>query len=455
MAFVSTVPVFEIVIFISENFPIIIATMLVGAGICRPTLRKWFILLPLMVFFGIAGLVMYESHEFAKTEGYDMSLPTKREALESYIETGEGDMMDIIEGNKYPPIFGKIEMGRYMRTWLGGTIFHDTNQDASYLPEAYNKGDDWFEATLGEPMIYTGAIYTGPNETMWSAQLNKLEYIAHALGVKPGDKAMDIGAGWGRLSNHMASKGADVTGVLMASDQQAYAQRMAKKLGNDNVNILLKNFFDIDEPKGSYNVISSVEMAEHVGIRNYNKFLRKVHELLADDGTFYLQVAGLPRGYGEGYNHYEDLIWGLFMDEHVFPGADASCPMGWVITHLERAGFEVQASHNLGNHYSQTLFHWLKVWESKEKEIVKAYGDRSFRRWRVFLAWSVRIARRGGSTVQFITATKSGQEKARIAAQNRLAPGNYKLPTPTPHGPGGGPEWGPEWATEEHTYTEA
>jgi len=177
--------------------------------------------------------------------------------------------------------------------------------------------------------------------------------------------------------------------------------------------------------------------------------------LLADDGTFYLQVAGLPRGYGEGYNHYEDLIWGLFMDEHVFPGADASCPMGWVITHLERAGFEVQASHNLGNHYSQTLFHWLKVWESKEKEIVKAYGDRSFRRWRVFLAWSVRIARRGGSTVQFITATKSGQEKARIAAQNRLAPGNYKLPTPTPHGPGGGPEWGPEWATEEHTYTEA
>merc|ERR1712187_436553 len=104
--------------------------------------------------------------------------------------------------------------------------------DSSYLPEAYNKGDDWFEATLGEPMIYTGAIYSGPNETMWSAQLNKLEFIAHALGVKPGDKALEIGCGWGRLSNHLASKGADVTGVTMSTDQLGYAQKMTKELGN-------------------------------------------------------------------------------------------------------------------------------------------------------------------------------------------------------------------------------
>merc|ERR1712178_201932 len=226
----------------------------------------------------------------------------------------------------------------------------------------------------------------------------------------------------------------------MASDQQAYAQRMAKQLGHDKtVKILLKNFFDIEMPPNHFNVISSVEMAEHVGIRNYHKFLRKVHELLADDGTFYLQVAGLPRGYGEGYNHYEDIVWGLFMDEHVFPGADASCPMGWVLTHLEQAGFEVQNVHNLGSHYSKTLHHWQLMWEKKKDTIVKAYGERSWRRWRVFLAWSVRIARRGGSTVQFITATKSGNEAARVATQKRLAPGSFQLPPWTAHGPGGGP----------------
>merc|ERR1712003_80098 len=295
-----------------------------------------------------------------------------------------------------------------------------------------------FEATLGEPMVYTGAIYAGPNETMWSAQLKKLDFIAHALGVKPGDKAMDIGCGWGRLSNHLASKGADVLGVTMASDQQTWARRMSTKLSNRNVNISKVNFFELDVPDKHFNVISSVEMAEHVGIKNYGDFLRKVHRLLADDGVFYIQVAGLPRGYGKGYNHYEDLVWGMFMDEHVFPGADASCPMGWVITHLEQAGFEVQNVHNLGNHYSKTLFHWQQLWEAKRDEIVKVYGERSWRRWQVFLAWSVRIARRGGSTVQFITATKSGHEAARISAPDRLAPGAFKLPEPVSC-PGGGP----------------
>jgi len=409
------------------------------ATLVRKSLRLVVLILPVAMFAGLVGVALVESRWMAEAEGYDVSQPSLREALEDYIDTGKGDLIDILEGKKYPPIFSKVELNRYLKTWLSGSVFHDTNQDASYLPEAYNKGDDWFEATLGEPMVYTGAIYTGPDETMWTAQLNKLDFIAHALGVKPGDKALEIGCGWGRLSNHLASKGATVTGVTMSSDQQAYGRRMSEKLGqSDKVDIVLTNFFDLKKPDKSYNVISSVEMAEHVGIKNYNKFLRKVHSLLADDGTFYLQVAGLPRGYATGYNHYEDLVWGLFMDEHVFPGADASCPMGWVVTQLEQAGFEVQHVANLGNHYSKTLHAWQLKWESKKDEIVKAYGERSYRRWRVFLAWSVRIARRGGSTVQFITATKSGGEAARIAAQDRLYPGSFKLPEPTPC-PGGGP----------------
>jgi len=434
-------PIFEIVMAIAGYAPYIVAVMAVLVVAVRKSLRMYVILGPPLALFLATCWVYHESNAFAKAQGYDMTLPTLRDALDEYIQTGKGDMMDILEGGKHAPVFGNAEMKRYFGSWFTGSIFHDTTQDASFLPEAYNKGDDWFEATLGEPMVYTGAIYTGPNETMWSAQLNKLEFIAHALGVKPGDQALEIGAGWGRLSNHLASKGANVTGVLMASDQQMYSQRMAKKLGNTNVNILLKNFFDLEVPENKFNVISSVEMAEHVGIRNYNKFLRKVHSILADDGTFYLQVAGLPRGYATGYNHYEDLVWGMFMDEHVFPGADASCSMGWVVSHLEQAGFEVQNVHNMGNHYSQTLFHWQQLWESKQDSIVKVYGERSWRRWRVFLAWSVRIARRGGSTVQFITATKSGNEAARIAAQDRLRPGSFKIPERTPC-PGGGPDSG-------------
>merc|ERR1740123_49349 len=265
--------------------------------------------LPLFVIFA-GGLVYLESVSVAREQGYDMSAPTLRDALEDYIETGNGDLQEIITGKKHAPVFGKSELMRYYNQWFGASLTHGTSQDAEFLPEAYNKGNDWFEATLGEPMVYTGAIYTGPNDSLWEAQLNKLDYIAHALGAKPGHRAMEIGCGWGRLSNHLASKGARVTGVTMSSDQLAYAESMTKKLGNEkSVDFVLKNFFDLEYPAKSFDIISSVEMAEHVGIRNYNSFLRKVHHFLKDDGVFYLQVAGLGRGYAEGYNSYEDIVW--------------------------------------------------------------------------------------------------------------------------------------------------
>merc|ERR1711988_1770426 len=110
------------------------------------------------------------------------------------------------------------------------------------------------------------------------------------------------------------------------------------------------------------------------------------------------------------------------MGEHVFPGADASCPLGWVSTQIERAGFEIQRVSNLGNHYSRTLDHWLDEWIEGKDEIVANYGAQAWRRWEVFLAWSVRVARQGSSTVFMITAVKQGQEKARIRSQARLAP---------------------------------
>jgi cyclopropane fatty-acyl-phospholipid synthase-like methyltransferase len=110
------------------------------------------------------------------------------------------------------------------------------------------------------------------------------------------------------------------------------------------------------------------------------------------------------------------------MGEHVFPGADASCPLGWVSTQLERAGFEIQRVHNLGSHYSRTLDQWLQVWRSKKAKIVAKYGEKSFRRWEVFLAWSVRVARQGSSTVFMFALTKQGQEARRIKTQKTIAP---------------------------------
>jgi len=143
-------------------------------------------------------------------------------------------------------------------------------------------------------------------------------------------------------------------------------------------------------------------MAEHVGIRRYSQFLAEVYDLLEDDGTFVLQVAGIRPSW-----QYEDLIWGLFMNKYIFPGADASCSLGWVINKLEGAGFEIKNVDVLGVHYSATIYRWYKNWVSNKERVIAKYGDRWYRVWVFFLAYSTITSRQGGASVFQITMHKN------------------------------------------------
>lgn len=410
---------FELVLFMVEYTNYLIAANVVALMFVKSKLRIPTILfLPTLWLFLIAA-AMLGSFETAKLQGYDMELPSMREALETYIEDNQGDLNDILESNKYAPTFGKHEMNYLMKDLLVHTLWHSDAHNHLNIPVGYNKGNDWFKATLGEPMVYTSAIYKNGNESLVEAQKYKLDYIAQAIELKKGDKVLDIGCGWGRLVQHFTDNyGAEVTGITLSSEQRKFALELNKK---NNGKILLQDGMKMaersDNPTGGFDAITSLEMAEHVGIKRYQEFLTKTHSLLKDDGVFYFQVAGLRRAW-----QYEDLVWGLFMGEHVFPGADASCPMGWVTRHLERAGFEVQRVSNLGNHYSRTLYQWLLNWRASKTEISAKYGEQAWRRWEVFLAWSVRVARQGSSTVFMITATKAGQEARRIKTQDNIVP---------------------------------
>jgi cyclopropane fatty-acyl-phospholipid synthase-like methyltransferase len=154
-------------------------------------------------------------------------------------------------------------------------------------------------------------------------------------------------------------------------------------------------------------------MAEHVGIRNFQKFLLQVRNMLEDDGIFYLQIAGLRRAW-----QYEDLVWGLFMSKYIFPGADASCPLGFVVSQLERAAFEVHRVENCGSHYAVTLEKWYQNWKRNEAAVVAKYGERWFRLWLMFLGWSAIIAAQGTSTVFMITATKNHKnDRSSVSAE--------------------------------------
>lgn len=272
-------------------------------------------------------------------------------------------------------------------------LIHSKKQDIEIGKEHYNRGNDFFHAFLGPSMIYTSAFFQTGTENLEDAQDNKLKLICEKLQLQTGQKLLDIGCGWGTLCRYASEHyQVDSTGITVAPEGMNYGNEQIEKAGvSDRARILKLDYRDI--PKGKYDKISCVEMAEHVGILRFLSFLKQVNGLLEEDGLFYLQIAGLKAGYSQ-----EGLAWGLFMNKYVFPGADASLPLSFVVANLEQAGFEIHSVENVGIHYSKTIDFWYQNWLKSEKYILEHYGLWWFRLWQVFLSWSVEIAAQGNST---------------------------------------------------------
>ena len=290
----------------------------------------------------------------------------------------------------------------YFREFLGQNVSHTEKSDESDIAHVYNRGNDFYNWFLGESMTYTSGIFQDPEESLETAQERKLDTVCKYVQMQQGDRHLDIGCGWGPLVTHAAKNyGSVSTGITLAQEQADWANERAKNNGvDDRVNIIVDDYRNLAAKK--YDKITCLEMAEHVGIKNFQAFLLQVHSMLEDDGIFYLQIAGLRRPW-----QYEDLVWGLFMAKYIFPGADASCPLGFVVSQAERAGFEVHRVENCGAHYSVTIQKWYENWKKNETAIVEKYGQRWFRMWMMFLSWSVIIGGQGGSTVFMVTLAKN------------------------------------------------
>ncbi|KAF2142126.1 uncharacterized protein K452DRAFT_249945 [Aplosporella prunicola CBS 121167] len=293
-------------------------------------------------------------------------------------------------------------------------IMHTRSQDEEQVRDHYDRGDDFYAWFLGPRMIYTSGIISNihEEESLEQLQDNKLAIVCEKIGLKPGERLLDIGCGWGTLAR-FASKncGAHVTGITLGRNQTAWGNSGLRREGipEEQSRILCMDYRDIPVPEGRYNKITCLEMAEHVGVRHLSGFLRQVHDMLDDDGTFFLQIAGLRKSW-----QYEDLIWGLFMNKYIFPGADASTPLGFVIDKLEGAGFEVKHIDTIGVHYSATLWRWYRNWMGNREKVEAKYGKKWFRIWEYFLAYSTITSRQGGATCWQITLVKNINSTHRI-----------------------------------------
>ncbi|MDP9150973.1 MAG: cyclopropane-fatty-acyl-phospholipid synthase family protein [Myxococcota bacterium] len=299
----------------------------------------------------------------------------------------------------------------FFTRFIPEAAIHSKSQDERIVREHYDRGDDFFAAFLGERMVYTSAFFHGEHESLEQAQDNKMSLVCDKLMVRNDHEMLDIGCGWGTLAMHAAKHyGAKTTGITISKNQTAFGNARISKAGlSDRARIECLDYREI--PRKSYDRISSLEMVEHVGVKNFPKFCALVYELLKDDGLFLLQWTGLRRGGTMGLPviglRPEDLIWGLFMSKYIFPGADASLPLSDVCRGLEKAGFEIHSAENVSIHYSLTIKRWHDNWQKNQASIVKAYGERWYRLWHLFLGWSWRIGAQGNAACFQVVAHKN------------------------------------------------
>jgi cyclopropane fatty-acyl-phospholipid synthase-like methyltransferase len=278
----------------------------------------------------------------------------------------------------------------FVGTFLPSLMFHTKRIDRKFVTDHYDRGNDFFEAFLGETMVYTSAFFDDQSDSLEDAQLRKIRYVGEKLHLKAGERLLDIGCGWGTLVLELAADfGVDATGVTISQNQSEFAQARIKARQLDHqARILTIDYRDI--PAKRFDKITVLEMAEHVGIRNFQKFLKQVNGLLEDDGIFFLQIVGKRTE-----TDWHDFTWLAFMSKYIFPGADASLPLGFVTTQIEKAGFEVHSVENINVHYGHTIHRWYLNWIRNREKITASYGERWYRLWHIFLAWSSLVGENG------------------------------------------------------------
>jgi cyclopropane fatty-acyl-phospholipid synthase-like methyltransferase len=292
--------------------------------------------------------------------------------------------------------------------FLPEVAIHSKGQDSRIVGEHYNRGNDFFGWFLGEAMVYTAAWFETPETSLEQAQYKKIDRACQKLRLKEGETLLDIGCGWGTFVARAAKEfGAKTYGVTLAHEQVAFGTERINAYGvADRAKVEVCDYRNVT---GRFDKIVSLEMCEHVGVKNIVSYYKKVHELLADDGLFVLQWTGI-RGLYNPQNPLtamtlrpEDLIWALFMARYIFPGADASLTLSGMIRAAEDGGFEVTDVENMSPHYVITLRAWRDNWVSNRESIIKAYGQRWYRLWYFFLHWSALIGEQGSAfTYQLI-----------------------------------------------------
>jgi cyclopropane-fatty-acyl-phospholipid synthase len=255
--------------------------------------------------------------------------------------------------------------------------FNPRGRSRDNVAHHYDLDGRLYSLFLDSDKQYSCAYFETPDASLDDAQLAKKRHLAAKLAIGRGDRALDIGSGWGGLGLYLAEiAGADVTGITLSTEQlQVSNARAAEKNLSGSAKFLLQDYRDIEGP---FDRIVSVGMFEHVGVNSYDIFFKRCAELLTDDGVMMLHSIGRSEG-PDATNPW--------IAKYIFPGGYIPA-LSEVLPAIERSGLLVCDVEILRLHYAETLKAWRERFMARREEAVQLYDERFARMWEFYLAAS-------------------------------------------------------------------
>ena len=278
---------------------------------------------------------------------------------------------------------------------------HSEERDAHAVRFHYDVGNEFYALWLDRQMVYSCAYFERGVETLDEAQTAKLDLVCRKLRLKPGERFLDIGCGWGALAMHAARHyGVRATGITLSEEQASLARRRIVGNGlSDRVEIEVRDYRTLDG--ASFDKIASVGMVEHVGLARLPEYFAVAFRVLKPGGLFLNH--GIISLEDTQRRRLLDPVWrrlwkrDQFIRRYVFPDGDL-VPSSAVIGAAEGAGFELRDVESLREHYIATLRQWVSRLEGNQEQARALTSDVTYRVWRLYMAASAygfRIGRIG------------------------------------------------------------
>jgi cyclopropane-fatty-acyl-phospholipid synthase len=259
----------------------------------------------------------------------------------------------------------------------GWQQFNSLRRSKTNIARHYDLDGRMYSLFLDADRQYSCGYFEHPDATLDDAQLAKKRHLAAKLLLRPGQRVLDIGCGWGGLGLYMAEMtGADVTGVTLSQEQlQVATARAEEKSLSGKARFLLEDYRAIPGP---FERIVSVGMFEHVGVKYYDTYFKRCAELLTDDGVALIHAIGRPEPPG---------ITNPWVAKYIFPGGYIPA-LSEVLPAVERSGLLVNDIEILRLHYAETLKAWRERFLARREEAALLYDEHFVRMWEFYLASS-------------------------------------------------------------------